>query len=120
MIRAGLAATALALLAAGCGGGKSGGDTDDAGAIRAILEERRANPASICEHMTPELLEQVGGPENCRQLSVADDNRDRDATVDAVEVEGDRATVRLTGADGKQTIAFVRQDGGWRLTRDEP
>jgi hypothetical protein len=92
----------------------------DAAAIVAILEERRTDPASICDHMTAELLEQVGGAKNCRQLSVADDHRDAAATTDDVSVDGDRATVRLTGADGKQTVAFVRVDGEWRLTRDQP
>jgi len=109
-MRAGLLAVTFLTLA-GCGG------ESDEDAIRGIIDERRSNPASICEHMTKSLLEQVGGAENCRQLAEGDDNVDPDTEIDGIDVEGDRATVRMAGADGDQTIAFRREDGEWRLTR---
>lgn len=107
----------LALLAA-CGGDDAGGAAEtDEQAIQAILDERRSDPASICEHMTATLLEQVGGAESCRRQAEGDDSGAADTAVDGIDVEGDRATVRMTGPDGDQSIAFVREDGEWRLTR---
>ncbi|MEJ7784221.1 MAG: hypothetical protein WKF96_05405 [Solirubrobacteraceae bacterium] len=108
--RSALMVLPMAMLA-GCGG------ESDEESIRAIIDERRSDPASICEHMTAELLKEVGGPESCRQLAQGDDNQDPDTEIDGIDVEGDRATVRIAGADGEQTIAFRREDGEWRLTR---
>lgn len=100
---------------AGCGDEKEPASAEDE--IRAIVEAREADPASICDHMTAELLESVGGEQNCTQLAEADDNQDT-SEIDRIEVEGDSATVHLRGGqDGPGTITFVEQDGEWRLTR---
>lgn len=80
-----------------------------------MLDERRDDPPSICDHMTTRLLDSLGGAQACRDLAASDDSRDRDATVGAVEVRGDRATVRITGADGPSALAFRRVDGEWLL-----
>lgn len=109
-----LLALPMALLTA-CGG-QGGGQTDEQ-AIQAILDERRSNPVSICKHMTAALLEQVGGAASCRQQAEGDDSGAADTEVDGIDVEGDRATVRMTGPDGDQSIAFLREEGEWRLTR---
>lgn len=94
--------------------GACGGGGDDEAEIRTILEDRRTDPASICDHMTSELLEQLGGKERCRELAVAEDNQDPDAKVVDVDVDGERATARLTGQDGRATVAFRKEDGEWR------
>lgn len=102
------AALPLALLAA-CGG-QSAEDE-----IRGILDERQKSPASICDHMTAELLASLGGAEQCRQLARAPDNQAPDARIDEVVVDGDRATVRVADQDGLGTLRFRRVDGEWRL-----
>lgn len=112
-----LIALPIALFAACGGDGGSGGSETDEQAIQAILDKRRSDPASICDHMTAALLEEVGGPESCRQQAEGDDSGAADTAVDGIDVEGDRATVRMTGPDGIQSIAFLREDGEWRLTR---
>jgi hypothetical protein len=35
-----------------------------------------------------------------------------------VDVEGDRATAKITGRDGDQTLTFRKEDGEWRLSPD--
>lgn len=102
----------------GCGGGEEEREArSDEDEIRAIVEERRSDQASICDRMTAELLDSLGGREDCRQLAQADDNRDPDAEVESVEVAGDRATVRLTGGQEGGEIVFRRVDGEWLLDR---
>ena len=113
------AAVGLALLAlGGCGD-----DSEDASSspsaeeqIRTIVEQRKADPPSICDHMTAELLESVGGLEDCRQLAAADDNRDANAEIERIVVDGDHATVDFTGGQEEDaSVVFTRVDGEWRL-----
>jgi hypothetical protein len=109
-----LAGVALAIvsLAAGCGGGKSDEDT-----IRGIVEEGNRNPVSICDNLTRTGLRQLGGSAKCRELARSPDNRDPGAKITGVRVDGDRATVKLTGQDGaRQTIHFRKEDGKWRVS----
>ena len=110
------AALGLAVLAfaAGCGDDGDSSSTSAEDEIRTIVEQRDRDPASICDHMTAELLESVGGAESCRQLAAAEDNQDT-SEIESIEVEGDDATVRLRGGQEAGEIVFRRVDGEWRL-----
>lgn len=105
-----LLALPVAFLTA-CGGG--GGDEDT---IRDIVNEGSNDPTSICENLTKDGLEQIGGEEACKKLAEAEDNTDPDVKINSVEVDGDKATAKVTGKDGDQTINFVKEDGEWRVS----
>jgi hypothetical protein len=108
--RAALVALTVALLG-GCGGGS--GDED---AIRGIVDEGSKDPAAICDNLTRQGLKDIGGMAQCRQLAKSQDNTDPNVVVHSVQVDGDKATAKVTGKDGDQTIRFVKEDGAWKVS----
>ncbi|MFL5844652.1 MAG: hypothetical protein ACJ762_08165 [Solirubrobacteraceae bacterium] len=106
--RTALSAASFVLLA-GCGGAS---DEDE---IRDIVKEGSSNPASICDRLTDAALSDLGGHDACVDLSRSQDNTDADVEIQSVAVDGDKATAKVHGKDGAQTIRFVKQDGEWRV-----
>jgi hypothetical protein len=75
---------------------------------------------TICDRLfTPEARKRAGGAECARQLgSAAEGVKNPSIEVQAIDVEGDRATVEVqTHADGqarlKDELQLRRQDGRW-------
>jgi hypothetical protein len=104
-----VAACAVTLLAA-CGG------SSDEDTIRGIVEEGSTNPTSICGNLTDQALEDLGGKEACEKLADSQDNTDPDVKIQSVTVDGDKASAKVVGKDGDQTIRFVKEDGEWRVS----
>jgi hypothetical protein len=102
-------ALALAVLA-GCGG------KSDEDAIRDVVEQGSKDPSAICQNLTRQGLKDVGGRAQCQQLAKSQDNTDPNVQIDSVEVDGDKATVKVTGKDGAQTIRFAKEDGDWKVS----
>lgn len=103
----------LAVAAAGCGG-EGDGDEDR---IRAIIAEVAADPGAICAHLPAEVVDAIGGVDQCDALAVQDAAGDpASLEVDAVEVDGDTAAATVTSA-GKPTeeIAFMREGDDWKV-----
>lgn len=104
----------LAGLLAGCGDAKKEPSAEDE--IRAIIAERKADPSSICDHMTGALLESIGGAESCRQLAAAGDNADANAEVERIDLDGDTAIVHFKGGQEEDAkVTFRRVGGEWKL-----
>jgi hypothetical protein len=86
----------------------------DEGTIRTYVAQSDEDPATICEHLGEELLEQLGG-EDC--ATQAEEQADPEPTkIESVEVEGDTATM----VTDKSTTTFERDEsGGWIATSIE-
>jgi hypothetical protein len=104
-----LLAVPVALIA-GCGGGSPEDE------IRSIVEEGSRDPVTICDHITDKGLEQLGGKEKCQELGKSSDNVDPDVKVRRIDVEGDKATAKIDGKGGDQTVTFRKEDGEWRIS----
>lgn len=95
---------------AACGG-------SDEGDIKDIIQDVAKNSATICEHASDKLLDQLGGDEDsCKEQARAypdDSTKGIDGDID-VKVDGDTATADFTDNDGeKQHVSFVKEDGEW-------
>lgn len=86
----------------------------DEGTIRTIIAQSDEEPASICEHVSDEVLEQLGGGDCATQ---AEENADEaPAIIESVEVSGDTATV----VSDKATSTLERDEqGSWVITAVE-
>ena len=104
---------ALPLALAACGG------ESDEEQIKSIISDATDDPASICDNASKALLEQLGGEEQCKEASKAEEGADADGDVEvevkSVKVDGDEATADITDKEGSQTISFVKEDGDWKL-----
>ena len=104
-------AGAAALALAACGGGDS--DEDQ---IRDIVDEINDDPASLCtDHGTDELVQGLGGEEQCKRLAAQEE--DDPSEVQDVSVDGDTATVTVKDSDDTSRVTFVKQDGDWKVAR---
>ncbi|HEY8637933.1 MAG TPA: hypothetical protein VIL64_01735 [Solirubrobacteraceae bacterium] len=101
---------ALALSA--CGGG--GSDKDK---ITSIVKDVGKNPSNLCtKYAAPDLLKQIGGVDKCKALAKADPKAvDPNVKVDSVTVNGSTATAKITGNSGKNTVAFKKENGSWKV-----
>ena len=106
----------LPILAVVVGLAACGGGSNDKDEISKIVREGGKNPASICDHLEAKTLEKLGGRSKCLELAKGADTIDANVKIDKVSVDGDKATVNVTGKDGKSTIKFVKQDGDWKVT----
>jgi hypothetical protein len=100
------------LALAACGGGSS--DKDD---ITKIIKDGGKDPATICDHLAPPLLKQFGSVAACRTAAKAGDDGKDAVTVKSLAIAGDKATAKIDGAQGAQTITFAKQDGHWVVTQ---
>jgi hypothetical protein len=86
----------------------------DEGLIRQIVAQDDAEPGAVCEHVSEEVLEQLGGEECPTQLAEADDGKP--AVIKSVDVQGDTATL----VSDQSTSTFERaEDGSWVITAIE-
>jgi hypothetical protein len=104
-----LVVPALALGA--CGGGDS--DEDD---IKGIINDVSDEPASICDHATKTVLQQVGGSVEACRKAAAGQKSNSDVKVNSVDVNGDKATAKIKSSGGERTIGLVKEDGEWKVS----
>lgn len=121
---------ALAALLAGCGGASSAAEFDGEAQDVADRVERlqtaaeRRDGQAICDEVLSAALRErfsARGSSCAQELDKATkDADDFDLTVEAVDVQGTRATARVKGrvgdADRVRTLQFARERAGWRLT----
>lgn len=107
-----LAVVPLTFLAA-CGGGGS----SDKDKITKIIKDGGKDPATICDHLDPTLVKQLGGLAGCKKAAKAADNGDKSVDIKSVDVKGDAATAKIKGASGDQTISFIKKSGDWVVTQ---
>jgi hypothetical protein len=100
------------LALAACGGGTS--DKDE---LTKIIQDGGKDPATICDHLAPALLKQFGSLAACRTAAKAGDDGKDAVSVKTLTIDGDKATAKIDGARGAQTITFDKQDGDWVVTQ---
>jgi hypothetical protein len=87
----------------------------DEGIIRQIVAQSDEDPATTCEHLSEELVEQFGGEEGCPQAAEEGDDG-KPTVIKTITVEGDTATMETDEA----TTTFERaEDGSWVATSIE-
>jgi hypothetical protein len=101
-----------AVTLAACGGGDGDSDKDK---LTKIINDGGTNPASICDHLDTALLKQIGGADGCKKAA-ASEKKDDTTKIDSLNVDGDKATAKVTDKSGATTISFVKQDGDWKVT----
>ena len=85
------------------------------GLIRQIVAQSDEDPASACDHLSDDVLEQLGGAEECpTQAEQGDDGKP--TVIKSLKVEGDTATM----VTDESTTTFERDEqGGWVATAIE-
>ena len=87
---------------------------EDEIAIRQLVAQVDAKPEVICENVTEEILEQIGG-EEC-PARAQEENDGKPANIKSLEIEGDTATM----VTDESTSTLERAEGGgWVLTAVE-
>jgi hypothetical protein len=82
--------------------------------IRQTVAQVDAKPELICEQVSEEILEQLGG-EECPQRA-QEESDGKPAEIKSIEIEGDTATM----VTGEGTTTFERAEGGgWVVTAVE-
>ena len=84
-------------------------------AIRGIVAQSDEDPASACDHLSDDVLEQLGGAEECpTQAEQGDDGKP--TVIKTLKVEGDSATM----VTDESTTTFERDEqGSWVATAIE-
>ena len=80
--------------------------TSDEVAIRGIVAQSDEDPATVCEHLSEEVLEQLGGEDCPTQAAEADDGKP--TVIKSIKVEGDAATMTTD----QSTTTFERSEDG--------
>jgi len=106
-----LALGAALPIVSGCG--SSGPTNEDQ--ITALVKDEGTNPASLCGHLTDELLARFGGRSNCLRQAAAS-VRDPSTHASAVKVTGSTATAVVSDRTGTRTVRLVRQQGTWKIS----
>lgn len=130
-VKRGLTGLVVMAALAGCSSGDGGSDPKPAeGAPKAVAEaidglERatvRRDFAEICDDLFTEAARGRAGGEDCAQLlrSTAGDIREPSIRVVAIDIDGDRADVRVSSsAEGQgaveETIQLVRDGDEYRI-----
>lgn len=110
---AALAVPALTLAACGSSGG--GSDKDK---ITSIVNGVAKDPSSLCQHMAPALLKQIGGDAKCKAAAKADPTGpDKSTKVESIKITGDTAVANVKDKSGKTAVKFVKVGGDWKLTQ---
>jgi hypothetical protein len=115
VLRRSVIAIGSGLALVGCGSADEAATGYDDASVRAIVEDIARDPSAMCAHLSGGLSRELGGAEGCARVVPAGAGTAAGVEVDAVEVEGDRATARYDGRDGEETLVFVREAGAWRL-----
>ena len=80
-------------------------------AIRGIVAQSDKDPATACEHLSEDLLAQLGGDDCATQAQEQDDGEP--TAIKSLKVDGDTATM----VADDQTTTFERDEsGGWIAT----
>jgi hypothetical protein len=105
-----LVVPALALTACG-GGDKKSSDEDQ---ITSIVNTVAKDPAKLCDYASKDLLQQAfkGSVAECKKAA-ASEKSDGAATIDSLDVKGDKATAKITDKAGSTTVNFVKEDSKW-------
>lgn len=116
-----LAVASLAF--AGCGGGSSSDDSEDTAAITALVTEinrvsKEQDAQGFCAVMQPsgvkETFDTYG---KCVKETSAILKQSRqeepELKIEDISIDGDRATVDLTGESSGAPIELVKEDGRW-------
>ena len=105
-----LTAIITAALLAACG--SSGPSERDQ--IAAIVKQEGANPATLCDHLTDQMLSRLGGKAGCmRQAAVS--SADPTTRVTSVSVHDRSASAVVVDRAGTRTISFVKETDGWKV-----
>ncbi len=104
-----LAIPVLALSA--CGGGSSDKDK-----ITNIIKDGGKDPSTVCGHLQEKTLKALGGKAGCEKASKDPSAKDPNVKINSVKVDGDKATAKIKGNQGDQTIQFVKEGGDWKVT----
>ena len=85
--------------------------TSDEVAIRGIVAQDDQEPGAVCEHLSEEILEELGGEDCATQVAEADDGKP--TVIKSIKVEADTATMTTD----ESTTTFERaEDGSWIVT----
>jgi hypothetical protein len=104
-----------AMALAACGGGSSDKDK-----ITDIIKDGGKDPASLCDHLTADLVKGFGSVEKCQAAAKADKSgKDPDVKVDSIDIKDKKATAKITGNQGGDTLTFVKEDGDWKISNDQ-
>jgi hypothetical protein len=88
--------------------------TSDEVAIRGIVAQSDEDPATVCEHVGEDLLEQLGG-EDC-PTAAAEQDDGKPTVIKSIDVQGDTATM----VTDESTTTFERdEEGAWVATTIE-
>ena len=85
--------------------------TSDEVAIRGIVAQSDKDPATVCDHLSEDVLAQLGGEDCPTQATETDDGKP--TVVKSIDVKGDTATMTTD----ESSATFERaEDGSWILT----
>jgi ABC-type oligopeptide transport system substrate-binding subunit len=104
---------AAALAAAGCGSDDSSSDSDQ---ITEVVVNGSKDPAYICDHLATRELAQFGTKAKCLEAAKTSGTVDPDPKTGTPKIDGDTASVTVTGKKGTETIHLVKEDGDWKIT----
>jgi hypothetical protein len=107
-----LPALLLCLPLAACGGGGK----SDKEKITSLIVQGGRTPATLCDHLDAPTLVRLGGRSGCLSASRAKDAKDPGVKVDSGRIDGDKATAKITGRGGGDTVHLVKRDGDWKIT----
>ena len=83
----------------------------DEAAIRGIVAQSDQDPATVCDHLSEDVLEQLGGDDCATQAAEGDDGKP--TVIKEIALDGDTAT--MTTDESSST--FERsEDGSWIVT----
>lgn len=125
-------AIAFAALTVGCGGGDSDEDQVRDVVNSFVQAGKDRDPAEACSLLASDqlqLVERAGGGADCERvlggLFAKPDAAATDLQIEAVRVQGDRATVDVSVKSGGSTaqaegILLVREGDGWKIASAGP
>ncbi len=83
-------------------------------AIRGIVAQSDKDPATVCDHLSEDVLEQLGGDDCPTQVAEADDGKP--AVIKSIKINGDTATMVT---DQSTTTFETAEDGSFVVTAIE-
>jgi hypothetical protein len=83
-------------------------------AIRGIVAQSDEDPATVCEHLSEDVLEQLGGDDCPTQAAEADDGKP--TVIKSIKLEGETATMTT---DQSTSTFETAEDGSWIVTSIE-
>jgi hypothetical protein len=88
--------------------------TSDEVAIRGIVAQSDKDPATVCDHLSEDALDQLGGEDCPTKAAETDDGKP--TVIKSIDLEGDSATMTTD----ESTTTFERaEDGSWIVTAFE-